>query len=79
MKMKYSMWEKSTQKFRIIESKTEAKAFDFACKQFGVNGFFDFKRYYLDENLKQHKMSFLKKAISNVSKHLHKEQRKGLS
>lgn len=79
MKMKYSLLEKSTQHVKIIEAKTEADAFDIACERFGINGFSEFKRHYDGENSMEHKMSFLKRAISNVPKHIHKGQRKGFN
>lgn len=73
MKMQYSMWVKG--KFEIIEAKSEASAFEKAVLLFGVNNFHDFKRYYPDQNKKDHKLYFLKRAISNVTKHIHKANR----
>lgn len=75
--MKFSMREKLTNHFKIIESKTEGEAFDTACKIFGVNGFYDLKRYYENENSKDHVLFFFNRAIKNTVKSIHKKNRHG--
>lgn len=76
--MMFSLWEKKSQQLHIIEAKSEAKAFDIACKRFGVNGFSGFERHYEGSQENDYKMSFLKRAISNVEKYLYKQRRRGL-
>lgn len=78
MKMKFCLWEKVTGHFKVIESKSEYDAFKSACKKFGENGFYGLKRYYPNKHSIEHKMFFIKRAISNVDKHLNKQQRHGL-
>lgn len=75
LKMQYSFWEKKNLTRQIIEADTEAKAFDKACELYGINGFTDFERYYPGQNSRDHKLHFMKRAISNIPKHLHKQQR----
>jgi hypothetical protein len=46
MKMQFSMWERATFQFKIVEGKNMHKAFREAIKLFGANGFTDFKRHF---------------------------------
>lgn len=72
--MKFSMWFYNS--FEIIEAKDYKSGFERACKLFGEENIQDFKRYYENENANNHKMHFLKRAISNIPKYLNKQKNK---
>lgn len=74
MKMKYSIWLIPSNEFKIIEAKSEAKAFHIAVGKYGPTGFTGFKRYYEGQNLRDHKLFFLKRAITNITKHIHTQK-----
>lgn len=75
--MKFSFRVKGTGNLEIIEAKNADIAFKKACEQYGITGFSDFNRYYDNANWVSHTMDFLKRGISNTTKHIHKQNRRG--